>query len=127
MTETSPIFQPGVLVIAGGLLLVGYLDHRCCWWTLFSPQTSSLGVHPCGFHNTTGVSPSMIKVTALTGGKGEDHKCLGGVFLNPACEVKMLGWQRTHPSSPSPNLLYGKCSCDISWCHRQSHSTPFEE
>lgn len=62
----------------------------------------ALRLHPLVFtHDTTGLSPSMLKVTALTGGKGEDHKYLSGVFLNPASEVEMLRWQRTHPSSPS--------------------------
>ena len=51
LTETeAPICQPGVLAIAGGLLLVGYLNHRCCRWTYlrlvqpsdFTPCCSSM-------------------------------------------------------------------------------------
>lgn len=42
-----------------------------------------------------------LKWLHSSGGKGEEHKCSGGVFVNPACEVEMLRWQRTHPSSPA--------------------------
>lgn len=43
----------------------------------------------------------MLKVTAWLWYKGEEHKCSGGVFLNPMSEVGILRWQRTHPSIKS--------------------------
>lgn len=43
ISRQSPVFQPGVLAIARGLLLVDYLNHRCWRWT------SLRVVHPLDF------------------------------------------------------------------------------
>lgn len=84
LTETVvPICQPGVLAIAGGLLLAGYLNHKCCRWTYlrlvqltdFTPGYSS--VWPPWYCWS---EPKFIKKTAEPWGQGWRAQMPGWCF-----------------------------------------------